>query len=168
MKNIFSTILSIVLPILLLVLVVGCQEDSDSGKSVQEIQTDGKISSIIRSPISADGKTDTVNVAKMAFENAVFDFGEVMEGELVKYVFKFKNTGKVPLVINNAHSTCGCTVPEWPKQPIPAGEEGEIKVQFDTKAKHDFQEKPVIISANTYPANTTVYLKGYVNPKRED
>ena len=168
MKNIFFVKLPILLPALLLLIFSGCQDENGSGKSVEEIQTDGKISSIIRSPISADGTEDTVNVAKMIFEETVFDFGEVTEGEIVKHVFNFKNTGKVPLVINNATSTCGCTIPEWPKEAIPPGQASEIKVEFNTKAKHDFQEKPVMISANTYPSNTTIYLKGYVNPKRED
>ena len=143
------------------------EEEAGSGKSVEEIQTQGKISSIIRSPINADGTVDTVNVAKMTFEETVYDFGEVMEGEMVSYIFKFKNDGKVPLVINNAHSTCGCTVPVWPKDPVNPGDSGEIKVEFNTKSKTDFQEKPVIISANTYPSTSKVFLKGYVIKKEE-
>lgn len=140
-----------------------CKQDANgSGKMVEEIQTQGKISSIIRSPIQADGTIDTVNVAKMTFEQTVYDFGEVKEGEIVRYVFRFKNDGKVPLVINNAHSTCGCTVPKWPESPVNPGSAGEISVEFNTRSKTDFQEKPVIISANTYPSTNKVYLKGYV------
>ncbi len=168
MKIFFSVKLPILLPSLAMLIFAACQPENGSGKSVEEIQTEGKISSIIRSPVSASGTTDTVNVAKMTFDETTYDFGEAAEGEIVKYVFKFTNTGKVPLVINNASSTCGCTIPVWPKEAIPPGQSGEIKVEFNTTAKHDFQEKPVIISANTYPSNTTVYLKGYVNPKRED
>lgn len=145
-----------------------CKEDSaGSGKSVEEIQTQGKISSIIRSPIQADGTLDTVNVAKMTFEETVFEFGEIPEGQVVKHIFKFKNDGKVPLVIQNAHSTCGCTVPDWPKNPIGPGDSGEIKVEFDTKSKTDFQEKPVIVTANTYPSVTKLFLKGFVIKKEE-
>lgn len=150
-----------------LFLLAGCKNE-DSGKTVEEIQTSGKISSIIRSPVTAEGPQDTVNVAKIDFEETVYDFGEVAEGQMVSHVFKFTNTGSVPLLINNAQSTCGCTIPEWPRNPIPPGGEGEIKVAFNTKEKHDFQEKPVTISANTYPSNTTVYLKGYVNPGPEN
>jgi len=168
MKKILSVIFSIVLPALLLAVFPGCQDESGAGKSVEEIQTDGKISSIIRSPISADGTLDTVNVAKIIFAETTFDFGEVVEGEVVTHVFKFKNTGKIPLVINNAHSTCGCTVPRWPKEPVPPGKEGEINVEFNSKARPGFQEKPVVISANTYPSNTTVYIKGYVNPGKAE
>jgi hypothetical protein len=145
-----------------------CQEDpSGNDKAVQEIQTEGKISSIIRSPISAEGNIDTVNVAKMTFENNMYDFGEVKEGDVVKHEFKFTNTGKVPLLINNVHSTCGCTVPEWPKEAIQPGQSNTIKVEFNTKGKPDFQEKPVTISANIYPPTTKVFLKGYVKPTNE-
>lgn len=145
-------------------LTVGCQnEQSADGKRIEEIQTDGKISSIIRSPVSADGTVDTMNVAKMVFEAPIFDFGEVDEGAVIKHEFKFTNTGKVPLVIQNAHSTCGCTIPDWPKDLIAPGQSGVIKVEFNTKGKVEFQEKPVIITANTYPNVTQVYLKGIVH-----
>ncbi|HFA49383.1 MAG TPA: DUF1573 domain-containing protein [Bacteroidetes bacterium] len=142
-----------------------CKEDKNSGNSIEEIQTEGKISSIIRSPITAQGLKDTVNVAKMVFKETVFDFGEVKEGDMVTHVFSFENTGKIPLVINDAHSTCGCTIPKWPKDPIPAGGKGVIKVEFNTKNKHNFQEKPVIITANTYPSVTKVFVKGLVKPQ---
>ena len=147
----------------ILMVFTACQKDAPNAeKSVQEIKNEGKISDIIRSPITAEGPTDTTNVAKMEFEEAIFDFGEVDEGAVVKHAFKFRNTGKVPLLINNAHSTCGCTIPVWPKDPIAPGQSGEIKVEFNTKMKADFQEKPVIITANTYPSVTKVYLRGNV------
>ncbi|MEK7257790.1 MAG: DUF1573 domain-containing protein [Bacteroidota bacterium] len=152
----------------LLIFQAGCKEEpAKSEDSVEEIQTEGKISSIIRSPISAEGLGDTVNVAKMAFEEAIFDFGEVKEGTVVKHSFKFTNTGKVPLIINNAHSTCGCTVPKWPKDAVAPGESGEITVAFNTQSRQDFQEKPVTITANTYPSNSKVFLRGYVNKALE-
>ncbi len=141
-----------------------CQNESDkTGKQVESIQTDGKISSIIRSPVSADGTVDTVNVAKMVFEAPIFEFGEVDEGAVINHDFKFTNTGKEALVIQNAHSTCGCTIPDWPKELIKPGESGVIKVEFNTKGKSEFQEKPVIITANTYPSITQVYVRGIVN-----
>jgi Protein of unknown function (DUF1573) len=144
--------------------LLGCQNDPNAaGKSVEEIKTDGKISTIIRSPISADGTVDSVNVAKMDFEETVFDFGEVDAGAVIKHEFKFVNNGKIPLTIQNAHSTCGCTIPDWPKEVIAPGEGGVIKVEFDTKGKSEFQEKPVIITANTYPSVTKVFVKGIVH-----
>lgn len=108
------------------------------------------------------GPTTTVE-----FEEEVFDYGEIMEGEKVTHVYKFKNTGSEPLVISNAKGSCGCTVPDWPKAPIAAGESGEIKVVFDSKGKGKVggspQSKRVTITANTDPVNTYLTIKGTVN-----
>lgn len=158
----------IVVLFMVLFAFAACQQAGEGGseKSVEEITNDSKIrnSSIIRNPVSADEPEDTVNVAKMVFEETTFDFGEVEEGESVEHTYKFTNTGKVPLLISNARSTCGCTVPDWPKDPIPPGNTGEIKVRFNTKNKKNKQNKPVTITANTYPSNTKVFLTGFVNP----
>lgn len=154
--------------LLLLIFVIGffsCQNSSQQPeKSIDEIKAENPISQIIKNPVSANEPTDTVNVAKMEFEETEFDFGEVNEGEKVNHVYKFTNTGKVPLLISNARSTCGCTVPEWPKDPIAPGEGGEISVEFNTKNKKNKQSKPVTITANTYPSQTKVFLKGFVKP----
>ncbi|MEQ8704699.1 MAG: DUF1573 domain-containing protein [Phaeodactylibacter sp.] len=141
------------------------QPEGASEKTLQEIKQEGPISNadIIRNPVSADTPIDTVNVAKVTFEEQNFEFGEVTEGDVIEHSFKFRNTGKAPLVIQGARSTCGCTVPEWPTDPIPVGEEGEIFVRFNTKNKRARQVKPVIITANSYPATTKVYLRGFVN-----
>lgn len=157
--------------LLLVCLSAACRQtgSTPSEKSVQEIKTAGPIahSDIIRNPVTADGPTDTINVAKLTFTESRFNFGEVQEGDLVKHTFTFTNTGKQPLVISNARSTCGCTVPTWPKEPIAPGESGEISVEFNTKGKHNAQSKPVTITANTYPANSVVYLEGYVQPTHD-
>ncbi len=160
--------------VLFFVLIIGlaaCQQNRFSGseKSVEEIKAEGPISNadIIRNPVSAAEPLDTVNVAKMTFTEETFNFGEVQEGDIVKHTYNFTNTGKVPLVISNASSTCGCTVPTWPKEPIEPGAGGEISVEFNTKNKHREQKKPVIITANTYPARTVVHLEGFVHPEEE-
>ncbi|MEO1713378.1 MAG: DUF1573 domain-containing protein, partial [Bacteroidota bacterium] len=133
---------------------------SESEKSVAAIDTDGKIASIIRNPVSANEPIDTVNVARIEFEEASFNFGEVGEGAIVKHSFKFTNTGKVPLLISNVRSTCGCTVSTWPKEAIGPGETSEINAEFNTTNKMKEQKKPVIVTANTYPLETKAYLIG--------
>lgn len=156
-----------ILIVCIVLLGVSCQGNlgGDSEKSIQEIQADGGVSSIIRSPVTANEPVDSINVAKMDFQIENYDFGEVLEGDIVTHKFDFVNTGKVPLIINGARSTCGCTVPEWPKEPVPPGESGTISVKFDTKNKKNNQTKAVTITANTYPAQTKVFLKGFVIPK---
>jgi len=137
-------------------------------KSLQEIKTDSKNisnSAIIRNPVTADQPLDTINVAKMTFADVRYNFGEVVEGDMVTHIFTFTNTGKAPLIISNAKSTCGCTVPEWPKAPIAIGEQGEINVKFNTENKKLYQTKPIFITANTHPSETTLYLIGQVKEK---
>ena len=148
------------LPFFALFLLVACQNDAD-GPAVQQIPTDGSISSIIRSPVTAEG-VDTVNVAKMVFSESVYDFGSVQQGKSVEHVYEFTNTGNRPLLISNARSTCGCTVPKWPETPIAPGASGKITVRLDTKDLEGMQNKPVQVTANTYPNITEVRLVGRV------
>ena len=98
----------------------------------------------------------------MSFDELEFDYGVVDEGEKVKHVYKFKNTGSEPLIISNAKGSCGCTVPSWPKEPIPPGASGEIDVEFNSKGKKGKQSKRVTITANTDPVQTFLTIKGEV------
>lgn len=145
--------------------LIACQSEKGAPREVQEIPVDGTNASIIRNPVTINGPVDTINVAKMEFEEETYNFGAVKAGDVVTHTFHFTNVGKVPLIINHAKSTCGCTVPEWPRAPIAPGEKGKIEVKFNTKNKGLRQKKPVTITANTYPANTKIFLEGYVEPE---
>lgn len=122
-------------------------------------------------PTAAEPAAPVGPLTSLSFDEETYDFGEVMEGEKVVHVYKFQNTGKEPLVISNAKGSCGCTVPEWPREPIPVGGSGEIRVQFDSKGKGKVggatQAKKVTITANTDPANTFLNIKGTVNKPAE-
>lgn len=96
------------------------------------------------------------------FTEELHDFGQIKEGDQVEHTFKFKNVGEAPLIISNASASCGCTVPEWPKEPIAVGNTGEIKVRFNSKGKPGIQNKTVTITANTYPSRNTVRIKADV------
>jgi len=69
----------------------------------------------------------------MSFESKIVDYGAIVQNGDPLRVAKFTNTGTAPLVIKNARGSCGCTVPEWPKEPIMPGESADIKVRYDTK-----------------------------------
>lgn len=101
----------------------------------------------------------------MSFGQQSYDFGTVNEGEIVKRTFKFKNTGKEPLIISNAQGSCGCTVPKWPREPIAPGASSEITVEFNSDKKTGKRNQQVTITANTEPANTVISLTGEVTPK---
>ena len=154
----------IILGSFLLLAFLSCQNNSTD--AVQEIRGEnGPNSKMIQSGVTADLPTDTTKLARIAYPEPEFDFGETKEGEVITHKFKFTNTGKVPLTILNARSSCGCTIPEWPEEPIAPGSSGEILVKFNTEMKVGNQRKTVYITANTYPNETTVLLKGLVNPK---
>ena len=111
---------------------------------------------------SATVNIDPASAPVIKFEKESYEFGKIKQGEKVTYDFKFVNTGKSPLIIKDAHATCGCTVPEVSKDPIPAGATGNVKVTFDSAGKEGLQDKVVTIVANTVPENTQVHLIGEV------
>lgn len=101
--------------------------------------------------------------AAFEFEKTEHDFGKIGQDAPVEYTFKFKNTGTEPLVISEARGSCGCTVPEYSKEPIAVGESGVIAVSFDPKGKSGVQRKTVTITANTNPARTTLNIVSEVD-----
>ena len=96
------------------------------------------------------------------FPNEVYEFGEISQGEKVEHSFTFKNTGDNPLLITEAKGSCGCTVPQWPKEPIAPGQEGTIDVVFDSNGKQGKQNVTVTVVANTVPNVSILALKGDV------
>ncbi len=105
---------------------------------------------------ATDAETTTVN-----FESDVHDFGTIKQGDNGTCEFKFTNTGKVPLIISNAKGSCGCTVPDWPKEPIKSGESNVIKATYDTKRVGAFT-KTVTVTSNTKEASKILTIKGVV------
>lgn len=138
----------------------------DDSKEMQIVEVED-ISEIIKNPVSAKPKPkEQTKVPKMSFQQESFDFGWVMEGDTVHHDFIFTNTGKSVLIISEARSTCGCTIPEWPKYPIEPGQTDTIKARFETKGKIGRQTKPITVIANTIPKNNVVKLVGVVDTPR--
>jgi len=85
----------------------------------------------------------------ITWEKSVYDFGDVVQGDKVEHIFKFKNTGNEPLIITNVQVTCGCTTPKgWARDPIAAGQSGEITVAFNSLGKFGKQNKVVTVVSN--------------------
>ncbi len=85
---------------------------------------------------------------EVTFYEEHHDFGIVREGEIVRYAFKFKNTGQQPLLISDAVASCGCTVPSFSKEPVMPGQEGEVLVEFNSKGRKGKNHKSVIVFSN--------------------
>ncbi len=109
----------------------------------------------------------TGKVTSIKFDDMSYDWGKMKEGDKMTHLFKFKNVGNEDLIISDARGSCGCTVPEWPKEPIKAGKTGEIKVIFDSAHKNGPQSKTVTLTANTDPASVVLMIKGIVDAKEE-
>ena len=102
------------------------------------------------------------NAPVMTFAESEFNFGDIKADTKVNHTFVFTNTGKSPLLIEDATASCGCTTPNWTKEPVMPGAKGKMEVQFDSHGKHGIQSKQVSIRANTQPSITTVLIRGNV------
>lgn len=102
----------------------------------------------------------------ITFENLNHNFGVVMEAEgVVEHTFTFTNTGSEPLIITGVKTTCGCTVPEWSKEPIMPMKKGTIRVTFDPINRPGAFRKEIHVTSNGREPNTTLYIVGLVKPK---
>jgi hypothetical protein len=95
-------------------------------------------------------------------DTTTYQFGTVDEGKVVEHSFRFRNDGEFPLIINNVSASCGCTIPEWPRDPIAPKEESSILVRFNSKGKPGPQVKTITVYANTEPAYSELRLQGMV------
>ncbi len=170
-----TNIKSALFAILAVCFLASCANESDSKAAANAALTE-----------TANAVTPAANAAKDAAKAATeaaapvgptttlewaeteFDFGTIDQGEAVEHSFSFTNTGSEPLIISNAKGSCGCTVPQWPREPIAPGATANIDVRFDSKGKKNKQNKKVTITANTNPAQSFIFLKGEVNAPEAD
>lgn len=107
-----------------------------------------------------------VSYPEMSFDETEHDFGTMAQGTNVEHIFTFTNTGKAPLVITNATSSCGCTVPTWTKEPIAPGEKGEMLVKFNGTGQNQVT-KTVNVVTNTENGREQLKIKAFVEPKAQ-
>ncbi len=115
--------------------------------------------------VAAERDAAAKNLPVMTFDKAEHDFGTIDQGAPQETIFTFTNTGNAPLIITNATSSCGCTVPEYPKnKPIAPGETGEMLVKFNGTGQNQVT-KTITVSANTAKGSELLRIKAFVNPK---
>lgn len=141
----------IILSLACLAILASCSNQQPKESAATETATE-----------AAASETASANAPVFKFEKESFDFGQITDGEKVSHDFKFTNIGQSPLIITSATATCGCTVPDYPKEPIAPGAEGVIKVVFDSSGKPGMQNKVVTITANTVPEITQLTILGNV------
>jgi hypothetical protein len=111
--------------------------------------------------------SQTVDSVAFKFEEEKFDFGDINQGQQVEHIFKFTNTGVKPLVISNIVTSCGCTAPTWPKNPIPPKGNGEIKIDFNSAGKSGKQNKVITIMSNAVGNPNHIVITANVLPPKQ-
>jgi hypothetical protein len=102
----------------------------------------------------------------IVFSENSFDFGDITQGDTVKHIFNFKNTGTAPLILSEVITTCGCTAPKWTNQPILPGKTGEIAITYDSKGKEGVQNKVITVLSNSVNTPVRVSIRVNVLPKK--
>lgn len=115
-----------------------------------------------------DQQSDTLsgdvvrNSTKIEFDQTEHDFGNVIDGEIVSYNYKFENTGESDLLITSVNADCGCTVAEYPEDPVKPGETGYVKVQFNSSNRRGFNVKKATVLSNATPNKVDLIIKARV------
>jgi hypothetical protein len=173
MKDKIQIALLSVIAVALVVLAIGQfsgKQDAEAG--IVAAGPSGKVAASVDPSKPADPTFDPLSNATPPVDNTPkttvnftqyeHDFGNIKQDSENKHVFKFTNTGSEPLIIETANGSCGCTVPNYPKAPIPPGGTGEIEVEYKPGKQENAQTKTVTVIANTEPKETTLRIKANV------
>lgn len=172
MKNILFRIL----PVVIAATFFASCNDRNAEKKIAELEsrlkelegkktTDTNIAPISEATQQVADQKPEGPLPSFQFQTVDHDFGTITEGQVVEHTYSFKNVGEAPLIIQSAQGSCGCTVPDWSKQPIPPGGTGFVKAKFDSNGKPNIQNKTVTVTANTWPKQTVLRFKAMVTPK---
>lgn len=135
---------------MVLATIVACNSASNKNENEEAVQ-------------STTEAVDAQGLGEMSFDEPIFDFGQVKEGEIVEHVYRFTNTGSEPVILSRVSASCGCTTPKYTSEPVLPGKVGEIAVRFDSNGQKGVQQKIITIASNAKEKVTTVQLKGVVN-----
>ena len=133
------------------IALVGCNASNETNGSTEDV-----------SATLIETDNPEIREARIEFKETTYDFGEIIDGERVVHTFKFKNTGDNDLIISSATASCGCTIPDWPREPIAPGGEGSIKVEFNSAGKSGSVTKDITILSNANPVKSVLQIKTFV------
>ena len=100
----------------------------------------------------------------LKFKTEAHDFGKVKEGDIATFNFEFTNTGNAPIVISNARPSCGCTTPDWTREPIMPGKSGKVTAAFNSTGRPGPFFKTITVENNSETASVQLSIKGEVTP----
>jgi hypothetical protein len=120
-------------------------------------------SDMLHYPQTASGDSLTDDMPEMVFDSLNFHFGGMAIGQTIKHTFQFVNAGDEPLVISDVHPSCGCTtLKDYPEKPIPAGESGQITVEFKAEKVTGKVDKTITVSCNDAKKFHVLHILGTV------
>ena len=157
-KQILSGFLAVAIGL----FMFGCQNSNDQVRDDARAQIESMKQVAQASLQSKMEAEEDLPQTTMEFDARTFDFGTITEGEMVSHTFTFTNTGENPLILRSARGSCGCTVPQWPREPIAPGESSTVTVEFNSKNKVGKRNQTVTLTANTQPTQTIINLTGEV------
>lgn len=141
-----------ILAVLSVMTMISCQENAANKVMEENVAT------------AADRDAAANKFPVISFETEEYDFGTIEQGTRVEHKFEFVNNGDAPLLILDASSSCGCTVPQWTKDPIAPGEKGSLLVKFDGSGQNQVT-KTINLVTNTKEGKENLRIKAFVNPK---
>jgi hypothetical protein len=144
----------LLIPVIMLVIFVGCDYADEKAGNV-------------KSPLVRTNTEDNSQLTTIQWIDSIKNLGRITEGQKLQIAFRFKNTGSKPLIIESVQPGCGCTVADYPKEPIPPGGEGEITGSFDSNGRENLQRKQIAVTANTMgsPHHTLIFEVDVFKPK---
>lgn len=142
-----------ILALLIGFTLVSCENNGD-----KKLDTD-----VVKNVRSGDHTKRDFLGPRIYFDKTEHNFGRVISGELVRHSFKFTNKGQEDLILVRVSSSCGCTVPNYSKEPIKPGQKGLIEVIFDTRGRKGYQNKTVTVITNTTPNKTLLKIKANIH-----
>jgi len=115
--------------------------------------------------LQAQDEESNESGARLAFYEDSFDFGDINQGDKVDHIFEFENVGDQPLIFSNVLTTCGCTAPDWPRQPILPGEIGQLTITFNSAGKSGMQNKVITVLSNAVNNRERIRITTNVIPQ---
>ena len=134
------------LGVLTMLSVVSCKKDQSADELITTASSEVSVDSANNNVVEATNNTQVLT--NLALSEPEFDFGKIKKGDKVEHVYEVTNTGKNPLIISSVVPTCGCTVPEFTKDPIMPGQKGKVTLKFDSTNFHGIVHKTAQLYAN--------------------
>lgn len=151
--------------------LAACSGEKSAEANAEETSASAEVASVTTDDVTTQNTTATeevattetvANLASIEFEETVYDFGTIKDGEKVEHVFKFKNTSNVPLIVTGVQPSCGCTASDYTKEPVAPGGTGTVSLTFDSSGKPGAQNKSATVKANIEGGQTMISFKGNV------